>query len=275
MTNNGTLAFNRSDAVSFSGAIAGAGAVNQIGTGTTMLTGANTYSGAHELTPDTAIGRRQHHRFARPATSSTTATLPSTAQRRHLRCVISGAGAVNQTGTGTTILTGSNTYSGGATISAGTLQFGRRHHLRLARTGNVADNGALAVQPADAVTFSGAITGTGASTRPVTGTTTPHRHQHLQWRHHHHRGTLQLGSWRHRRQRYGNGDARRSTARGAFNCADGGTFAGAIAGAGALNQIDAGTMMLTGANIYSGDHDHPGRTLQLGGGGTTARSPAT
>jgi T5SS/PEP-CTERM-associated repeat protein/autotransporter-associated beta strand protein len=35
--------------------------------------------------------------------------------------VISGSGSVNQLGTGTTVLSGSNSYSGGTTISAGTL----------------------------------------------------------------------------------------------------------------------------------------------------------
>ena len=53
MTNNGTLAFNRSDAVTFSGAISGSGAVNQIGAGTTILTGANLYSGGTTISGGT------------------------------------------------------------------------------------------------------------------------------------------------------------------------------------------------------------------------------
>jgi T5SS/PEP-CTERM-associated repeat protein/autotransporter-associated beta strand protein len=38
--------------------------------------------------------------------------------------VVSGSGALNQIGTGTTILSSANTYTGGTTISAGTLQLG-------------------------------------------------------------------------------------------------------------------------------------------------------
>ncbi|SIO72588.1 outer membrane autotransporter barrel domain-containing protein [Burkholderia sp. GAS332] len=45
ITDNGTLAFDRSNTVTFGGAITGSGAVNQIGTGTTVLTGTGTYSG--------------------------------------------------------------------------------------------------------------------------------------------------------------------------------------------------------------------------------------
>jgi autotransporter-associated beta strand protein len=46
ITNNGTLAFNRSDSYSFAGVISGGGALQQDGARTTVLTGANTYTGA-------------------------------------------------------------------------------------------------------------------------------------------------------------------------------------------------------------------------------------
>ncbi|TIN91954.1 MAG: autotransporter outer membrane beta-barrel domain-containing protein [Mesorhizobium sp.] len=45
VANAGTLAFNRSDALTYGGIISGTGTVNQIGSGTTILTGANTYTG--------------------------------------------------------------------------------------------------------------------------------------------------------------------------------------------------------------------------------------
>ncbi|WP_163266230.1 autotransporter-associated beta strand repeat-containing protein [Chelativorans alearense] len=44
--NNGTLAFNRSDTLTFAGLISGNGSVEQIGSGITILTGNNAYSGA-------------------------------------------------------------------------------------------------------------------------------------------------------------------------------------------------------------------------------------
>ncbi|MCB5201861.1 autotransporter domain-containing protein [Neorhizobium sp. T786] len=45
VTNNGTFAFNRSDALSFAGVISGSGAVNKTGSGTTILTGDSSYTG--------------------------------------------------------------------------------------------------------------------------------------------------------------------------------------------------------------------------------------
>lgn len=45
VVNQGTLAFNRSDTVTFGGDISGAGALRHLGSGTTILTGANAYLG--------------------------------------------------------------------------------------------------------------------------------------------------------------------------------------------------------------------------------------
>lgn len=45
ITNNGVVAFNRSDVVAMGNVISGTGSVKQIGTGTLTLTGTNTYSG--------------------------------------------------------------------------------------------------------------------------------------------------------------------------------------------------------------------------------------
>jgi autotransporter-associated beta strand protein len=66
--------------------------------------------------------------------------------------VISGTGSVTQAGIGTAILTGNNTYSGGTTITAGTLQLGNGGATG-SIIGNVADNGTLAFDRSDIVTL--------------------------------------------------------------------------------------------------------------------------
>jgi autotransporter-associated beta strand protein len=51
--NNGTLAFDRSDACTYAGLISGAGSVTQIGSGTTTLSRANTYTGTTNVNAGT------------------------------------------------------------------------------------------------------------------------------------------------------------------------------------------------------------------------------
>ena len=58
-------------------------------------------------------------------------------------------------------LTGTNTYTGGTTISAGTLQIGNGGTTG-SIVGNVTDNAVLAFDRSDSVTFGGAISGTGS-----------------------------------------------------------------------------------------------------------------
>jgi fibronectin-binding autotransporter adhesin len=122
VTDNGTLAFNRSDTLTFGGVISGSGAVNQIGTGTTILTGANTYSGGTLISAGTL-------QLGNGGTSgSTTGNVTNNATLAFNRSdnvtfggVISGSGAVNQTGSGSTILTAANTYTGATNVNAGAL----------------------------------------------------------------------------------------------------------------------------------------------------------
>ena len=84
--------------------------------------------------------------------------------------LVSGTGSLAQIGTGTTILTANNTYTGGTTISAGTLQLGNGGTSG-GIVGNVIDNGALAFNRSDVATFPGLVSGTGSLAQIGTGTT--------------------------------------------------------------------------------------------------------
>jgi autotransporter-associated beta strand protein len=85
--------------------------------------------------------------------------------------MIGGAGSVFQAGAGTTILTGTNSYSGGTTIGAGILQFGDGGTAG-SIIGNVANDGALVFNRADAVAFAGTISGAGTVRQAGAGTLT-------------------------------------------------------------------------------------------------------
>ena len=97
-------------------------------------------------------------------------------------------------GNGTLILTGNNTYTGGTTITAGTLQIGNGGTSG-SIAGDVSDNGALAFDRSDSVTFGGVISGTGALVQKGSGTLTLTAEQHLQRRYDDQcRSDLQIGN---------------------------------------------------------------------------------
>lgn len=85
--------------------------------------------------------------------------------------VMTGAGALTKDGLGTLTLTGANTYGGGTTIAAGTLQLGNGGTSG-SILGDVANSGVLAFNRSDAVTFGGTIAGTGGVWQVGTGQTT-------------------------------------------------------------------------------------------------------
>ena len=78
----------------------------------------------------------------------------------------------NQIGTGTTVLTGSNYYTGITTISAGTLQVGNGGTNGKLGSGTVVNNGALAFNRSNGITLSNAISGSGSLVQNGTGTLT-------------------------------------------------------------------------------------------------------
>jgi len=84
---------------------------------------------------------------------------------------ISGGGTVTKLGGGTIILTATNSYSGGTTVSTGGLQLGSGGNTGMI-TGNVVDNGNLAFNRSDAIGYSGTISGTGSLTKSGSGSLT-------------------------------------------------------------------------------------------------------
>ncbi|PZQ83595.1 MAG: autotransporter outer membrane beta-barrel domain-containing protein [Ancylobacter novellus] len=160
VVNNATLAFNRSDSVTFSGVISGTGALVQAGTGTVILTGANTYSGGTTVSAGTLQGNTTS--LQGNITNNANVAFDQASTGTYAG-VISGTGSLTKLGAGTLILTSENTYTGGTTISEGTLQIGNG-----GTTGSVAgaivNNAALVFNRSDTYNFPGTITGPGSVT---------------------------------------------------------------------------------------------------------------
>jgi fibronectin-binding autotransporter adhesin len=266
ITNNAVLAINRSDTLTFANIVSGTGALHQNGSGTLVLTGTNLYTGGTTInagilqigdggTTGSIVGDVTNNAIL-AINRSDTLTFAG---------VVSGTGALQQNGSGTLILTGTNIYTGGTTINAGTLQLGNGGTTG-SLVGDVVNNSVLAINRTDALTLPGDISGSGAlqqngsGTLVLTGTSTYTGGTTIS------AGTLQLG----------NGGTTGSIAGDvtnnailAVNRSDTLTFANIVSGSGALQQNGSGTLILTGTNIYTGGTTINAGTLQIGDGGTT------
>jgi len=122
IVNNGALAVNRSDTLTLGGTISGSGTVNQIGSGTTVLSGNNSYTGGTTISAGTLqLGAGGAAGAIVGNVNNNGALAFDRSDTYGFAGLISGTGAVNQIGSGTTILTGNNSYAGATTISTGAL----------------------------------------------------------------------------------------------------------------------------------------------------------
>lgn len=235
-----TLTTGSSNAdTSFGGVIAGSGALTKLGTGTFTLTGANTFTGLTTVTAGTL------------AISSSGALAGDVLNNAVLTNAGTIAGALSNAGT----LTNSGTIAGltgnsGTLTSTGTLGGG----LVNAGGASASISGVLTggVDNAGTLTLTGATTGIGAVTQAANGVFNLGGNStaigSLAGA-----GQLQLGS--------------ATLTAGSNNAST--LFSGVIAGSGGLAKAGSGTLVLTGANSYTGTTTITGGALQLGDGGTS------
>ncbi|MXV58367.1 autotransporter-associated beta strand repeat-containing protein, partial [Saccharibacter sp. EH70] len=269
ITDNGTLAVDRSDNVTLNQAISGSGALNQNGSGTTTLTGNNGYSGPTVINKGTLqLGNGgTSGSIASQAITDNGALTVNRSDDVTLGAVVSGSGALNQNGSGTTILTGNSSYSGPTAINAGTLQLGNGGTSGSIASQAITDNGTLALNRSDDVTLGAAISGTGALNQNGSGTTTLTGNSSYSGPTAINKGTLQLGNGGTSGSIASQAIADNGTL--ALNRSDDVTLGATISGTGALNQNGSGTTTLTGDSTYSGPTAINAGTLQLGNGGTS------
>ncbi|EKS37646.1 autotransporter outer membrane beta-barrel domain-containing protein [Afipia clevelandensis] len=136
VTNNGAMIVNLSSSATYAGVISGSGTFEKAGSNTLSLTGANTFTGGTTISSGTLnIG-------AGGTTGSTTGNIVNNSILAFNRSnsftfsnLISGTGSVDKMGAGTVTLAAANTYTGGTSVSQGTLRLGASN--RLASTGSL------------------------------------------------------------------------------------------------------------------------------------------
>jgi fibronectin-binding autotransporter adhesin len=265
VTNNGSLVFDRSDDVTFKGIVSGSGSLEQAGKGTLILTGANTYSGG------TTISRGILQIGNGGTTGSITGDVTDNgflvfnrSDDLTFKGLVSGSGALEQAGKGTLTLTGASTYTGGTTISRGVLQLGNGGTTGSV-VGDVANSGSLVFNRSDDLTFKGLVSGSGSLEQAgmgiltLTGANTYSGGTTIS------RGVLQLGNGGTTGSVVG--DVANSGSL-VFNRSNNVIFDGIVSGSGSLEQAGSGTLILTGANTYTGGTLISHGVLQLGNGGT-------
>jgi fibronectin-binding autotransporter adhesin len=270
----GTFLADTGTSSTLSGNISGIGSLTKNGLGTLTLSGNNTYSGATNVAfgtlragSSTAFSANSAFNVASvldlngfnntigslsgngTVTNSGAATAILTVGNGNSNTTFAGileggtgVLGLTKTGTGTFILTGNDTYSGGTTISAGTLQLGNGGTSG-SILGNVVNNGVFAIDRSDTYTFAGSSSGTGVfqqlgtGTTVLTGTNTYTGGTTIS------AGTLQIGNGGTTGSITGNVT---DNATLVFDRSDLVTYSGVISGTGALVQSGSGTLTLTG-----------------------------
>jgi len=246
--NNAVVQFDQNAAGIFAGVMNGTGALVKSGTGTLTLTGANSYTGGTLISGGTLAGD----------TASIQGNIVDNAQLVFNQAAdgvfggtIAGSGSLTKTGAGTLTLSGVSAYTGGTTVSAGTLA-----GTSLSLQGTIQDDAAVVFNQNFAGVFGGSIAGTGSVTKSGFGAL------FLAGANTYSGGTIVSGGSLIGTTASLQGGIQ-NNAQVVFSQNTNGTYAGAMSGTGSLVKLGAGTLTLSGANSYSGG-------TAIAGGGAVA-----
>ncbi|HEX4053159.1 MAG TPA: autotransporter-associated beta strand repeat-containing protein [Tepidisphaeraceae bacterium] len=302
VTDNATLAFNRSDSFTYSGNISGTGAIQQLGAGTLVLTGSETYTGATTISAGTLQFGNGGSAALVSRNITDNAQLVLDAGTSTFSGVISGTGGLTKLG-GVLILTSQSTYAGDTNIDSADIIDGINNALPTTtnlitndaslafNTGitaqtvaslsgssgsvNLSTNATLTVNQSTNTVYGGQIfdgniggpsTDTGKLVKQGTGTLALTATNDYGGGTTISRGSLQIGDGGTTGSVAGNIT---DNANLAFDRTDSITFSNTVTGSGSLTQLGTGTVAITGADAYSGGTIISAGSLQIGAGGTT------
>ncbi|EBU4331060.1 autotransporter outer membrane beta-barrel domain-containing protein [Salmonella enterica subsp. enterica serovar Cubana] len=244
VTDNATLEMNTGG--DFDNAISGSGQVVKSGDETLTLSGANSYTGGTTISGGTLVVSNVEALGSGDVTDNATLEMNTGGDFANN---IGGTGSVVKSGDKTLTLSGANSYTGGTTISGGTLV---ANNVNALGSGDVTDNATLEMNTGG--DFANNIGGTGSVVKSGDKTLT------LSGANSYTGGTTISG---------GTLVATNVDALGTGNVTDnatlelntGGTFDNAIGGTGSVVKSGDKTLTLSGANSYSGATTISGGTL--------------
>lgn len=225
ITNNASLRFNRSDSVIYNGEISGTGSMTKLGGGTLILTGNNIYSGGTTITAGALqIGAGATTGSITGDIANDTTLVFNRAGIVSYNGAISGTGSVIKQGSGTLVLSGTSSYSGGTTINDGVLQVEVADALPTGTAVTLADANGVLFRLTNFDQTIASLDGGG----PLGGNVDLGN------------ATLTVGS---------DNDS---------------TYGGVISGDGSLTKVGSGALILTGKSTYTGATNISTGTLQMG-----------
>ncbi len=244
VTDDATLELNTGG--TFDNAISGSGQVVKSGDKMLTLSGANSYSGGTLISDGTLVASNVEALGTGDVTNNATLALNTGGDFTNN---ISGSGQVVKSGDDTLTLSGANSYTGGTTISGGTLV---ATNVDALGTGDVTNSSTLELNTGG--TFDNAISGSGQVVKSGDETLT------LSGSNSYTGGTLISGGTLVATsvEALGSGDV---TDNAVLELNTGGTFDNAISGSGQVVKSGDKTLTLSGANSYTGGTTISGGTL--------------
>ncbi|EAP3797782.1 autotransporter outer membrane beta-barrel domain-containing protein [Salmonella enterica subsp. enterica serovar Lille] len=235
VTDNATLALNTGG--TFDNAISGSGKVEKSGDDALTLSGANTYTGGTLISDGTLVASNVEVLGTGDVTNDAVLELNTGGDFDN---AISGSGQVVKSGDETLTLSGANSYTGGTTISGGTLV---ATNVEALGTGDVTNNATLELNTGgdftNNISGSGQVVKSGDETLTLSGSNTYTGGTTIN------DGTLVATSV----EALGSGDVTNDAVL-ALNT--GGDFANNIGGTGSVVKSGDETLTLSGSNTYTG-----------------------
>lgn len=154
ITNNSAVIFNQVADGTYSDSIGGTGTFEKTGAGKLILSGGNSYSGGTTVTGGILEGDATS--LQGDITNNTALIFNQAAADGVYLDVISGTGSLEKTGASKLSIGGENTYSGGTTVTEGTLE-----GLTTSLQGDITNNAALIFFQFEEGEYADVISGTG------------------------------------------------------------------------------------------------------------------